>query len=371
MGVNGQRAPRTGPLLLAAPSRFAAFGRTQARAALALFAALLLATWLSLAMTPAGDAAADPTDIVVSKTVVAGLRGGGDYYAVAADALRQGDHPMSPFTAFRLPTLAVVQAALPSIALLGLIYALAAGVLLAWYERLRGVFATARAHGVAGALLVCGIIALGGDDAAGSHELWAGLLVALSLALRRPDRWIEPIAIALVAMLSSESAALYVAIMALFALAEGHRREAIGWGVGLLVFALVLALHAYGVAQVVRPTDTGAAAWTWPMGIFSAMAMIAQATILGLVPAWLAAPLAVFALLGWGAWNDPLARRALGLFMSYALLLGLFARPDSPYWGLMIAPPLLLGLAFAPDALRDLVSAARTRRKITITRLVR
>ena len=41
------------------------------------------------------------------------------------------------------------------------------------------------------------------------------------------------------------------------------------------------------------------------------------------------------------------------------------------YWGLMIAPAFLVGLAFAPDGVRDLLARARDRRRITVTRLVR
>jgi hypothetical protein len=37
----------------------------------------------------------------------------------------------------------------------------------------------------------------------------------------------------------------------------------------------------------------------------------------------------------------------------------------------MIAPTILIGLAFVPDALRDLIAAAMHKRRIVVTRLVR
>ena len=65
--------------------------------------------------------------------------------------------------------------------------------------------------------------------------------------------------------------------------------------------------------------------------------------------------------------------RALSTFAVYAVLLGMFGRADTFYWGLMVAPTLLIGLAFVPDGLRDLLSAAGAgrRRRITVTRVVR
>ena len=85
------------------------------------------------------------------------------------------------------------------------------------------------------------------------------------------------------------------------------------------------------------------------------------------------------ALLGFAA-EAPYERRlaadgapaTLPWFAGYAALLALFGRADTFYWGLMVAPTLLIGLAFAPDGVRDLIARAQDpRRKITVTRVVR
>ena len=61
---------------------------------------------------------------------------------------------------------------------------------------------------------------------------------------------------------------------------------------------------------------------------------------------------------------------AIATFALYAALISLFGRVDTFYWGLMVAPVILVGLAFAPDGVSDLIRAAFPReRKITITRL--
>ena len=364
---------------LATPSRFAALKPQGARLGLAALVLLLLATLLALASPGPPPVSHDPAargddhaDVVLYETIVQGMRGGGDYYSVTAQALRSGNYPMRPFVTFRLPTLALVQAALPSAVTLGLLYALVASVLLAWYRRLAPAFLRAPPRLVAIALLCGGLTASVQDEFVSFHEVWAGLLIALSLALRREDKWVEAVAIGLIAMLVRETAALYVGVMAVLALAEGNRREALGWAATLVILGLVVVLHAHAVAGVVRPTDPVSPGWAGLLGFGFFVKTMQLTTALELAPLWLAAPLIGLALFGWAGLNHPLALRALAVFAAYAALLGLFGRTDTFYWGLMIAPTFLIGLAFVPDALRDLIAAAQApRRKITITRVTR
>jgi hypothetical protein len=364
----------------AEPTRFAGLSRNQARAALALFALLLAACLLAL-RSPApppvsGDPAnrtEDQADVVLYQTIVDQLRGGGEYYAVTAQALRSGDYPLRPFVTFRLPTLAAVQSRLPDTGSVALLYLLAAAVALAWWKRLVPAFGRAPPRVVALLLLGGGMLVFVQAELLWFHEIWAGLLIALSLALRRPGRWVEAIAFGLAATLVRETAALYVGVMAIAAWIEGERREAWGWVLATAVLAAVVAAHAYAVAQVVRPLDPASPGWAGMLGFGFFVRTMTLSTALSLPPLWLAAPLVGLALFGWAAWAEPLATRALATFAAYAVLLGVAGRVDTFYWGLLVAGPLLIGLAFVPDGLRDLLSAAGAgrRRRITVTRVVR
>lgn len=364
---------------LAGRSRYATIPQPRARLALALLGLLLLATLLALASPgppPVSHApvasADDRRDVLLYETIVQGVRGGGGYYAITADALRSGGYPMRPFVTFRLPTLAVVQAALGPPVAMGLLYLLVAATGYAWYRRLRPAFERPAPRLIALVLLASGLIAFVQSDLVAFHEIWGGLLIALSLALRRDEHWIEAVAIGLIAMLIRETAALYVAVMVIAALAEGRRREALGWAATLGVLAVVVLLHAQAVATVVRDTDPASPGWADMLGFGFFVKTMNISTALDLAPLWLGAPLVGLALFGWSAWRSPLAVRVLATLLAYAVLLGLFGRTDTFYWGLMIAPPLLIGLAFAPDGLRDLIEAARgPRRKIIVTRVTR
>jgi len=362
---------------LAEPSRFAGLSTGRARLALAAVLLLLVATLTALATPqPAavsgdpGKRADDQTDVVLYESIVEGVRHGGNYYEVAADQLRSGDYPMKPFVTFRLPTLAMVQAMMPSWAVIGLLYALAAGVLWAWFVRLRTAFARPPPLILAMALLAGGMVAFVQPELAAFHEIWAGLLIAFSLALRRPGQWVAAAGVGALAMLIRETAALYVGVMFLLAFAEGERKEAAGWAAGVALLAIAVVAHAHAVAQVVHPFDPQSPGWMGMLGFGFFVLAMTLSTALRLAPMWLAALLMGMTLFGWTAWRDGTGIRAFATFCLYAVLISLFGRVDTFYWGLMVAPVILIGLAFAPDGLRDLIVAAfPKRRKITVTRI--
>ncbi|WP_343518875.1 hypothetical protein [Sphingomonas sp.] len=364
------------PLWLSRPSRFAALSRTRARLVLAALAILLLASLAVLGVPqPAADAPGASgdrqTDVALYEGIVAAVTHGQDYYRAAADALRAGSYPLRPFLTFRLPGLAVLQAALPPAVTLGLLYALAAATGFVWYRRLAEALPGAPARLLALFLLAAGMLAFVQPALVAFHEIWAGLLVALSLALRRPGQWVEAAAIALIAMLVRETAALYVVIMCGLAFAEGQRREAIGWAAALGVFAGVLAAHAVAVHGVTGVLDAASPGWAGMHGFGLFVRAMTLATGLQLLPAAAAALLVALALFGWTSWRDPLALRAVATFTAYALVISLFARLDTFYWGLLIAPAFLAGLAFVPDGLRDLGVRALDTRRVRVHRVER
>ena len=366
----------TSPLWLTRPSRFAGLSIRNARIALALLAALLLATLLALG-TPGpppvshdpANRADDQTDVVLYESIVDNVRHGGSYYPVTAEALRSGNYPLRPFITFRLPTLAMVQAALPSWGIAALLYALAAATALAWYGRLAPAFIRAPPRIVAMALLAGGMMAFVQPDLAYFHEIWAGLFIALSLAIRRPASWLPSVCFGLAAVLIRETAAPYLLLMGFFAMLEGNRREAAAWAVTLAILGVALAAHAHAVAQVIRPLDPASPGWAGLLGFGFFVRTMAISTALGIAPLALAAPLVGLALFGWAAWRDELGLRMLALLSGYAAILGVFGRVDTFYWGLLVAPVSLVGLAFVPDALRDVFAAALDTRRITVRRI--
>ena len=359
------------PLWLATPSRYAALSPATARAMLGVVTALML-VGLSALATPdptASPAAAGGSDVALYGAIVDGVRHGGGYYQVAADALRSGGYPLRPFVTFRLPTLAVIEAAVPASLIAALLYALSGGVIVAWHARLRTAVRGPVAPIAAVLLVAGGSVACWQTALAGFHEVWAGLLIALSLARHTPDRAGEAIGWALAAALIRETAALYLLVMAVVAWRQGQRREAAGWGGALAVLALVLAAHAQAVGDVVGPLDPASPGWMGLLGPGFPVRTAYAATALSLLPLALAAPLVTLAWWGWSAWADPMGPCIAAVIGAYAVLLAVAGRLDTFYWGLLVAPVLLLGLVFAPDGLRDLLASALDRRRIVVRRV--
>lgn len=356
------------PLWLSSPSRFAGLRPVTALVLLLLGVALLLTAWMRL-VEDAG--ARGQGDLGLYRAVVDGVRRGDDYYGVVVTEFRAAGYPLRPFTAVRLPTLSVVQAALPDSVSVVLLVLIAAATGFAWTRRIGDWFGRGPPRITALFLLAGGMVAFVQPSLVQFHELWAGLLVAWSLAIRREGRWVEAVALALCAMLIRETAALYAIVMLLAALVERQRREALAWGAILLLFVAILSLHARAIAMVAGPLDAsagGLGGWHGPALFASGMA---RSTALTLLPWWLGAPLAMVALVGWAAAPGALGARTAAVFGAFALLVALFARTDGFYWVLIIAPAYLVGIAFLPDGLRDLTRTLLDRRRVRVQRITR
>ena len=362
------------PLWMAGPTRFAGLSRARAVLVLVAFVALAIAS-LATRTPPLARAASPHTsqssDLMLYESVIDGLRAGGDYYQLTADALRAGDYPLRPFVTFRLPVHSVVQAFLPAPATRSLLFLLVAAVIVAWWVRLVPLLARPAPRIAATILLAGGLIAFVQSELIGFHEIWAAPLVALSLALRAPGRWGEAVALGLIAMLVRETAALYVLVMAGLAWRDGARGEAVAWGATLAVFAVVLGLHGHAVAQVTGPLDPASPGWTGRLGPGFLIESVARSTALSALSPYVALPVGLLALAGWSAPTDPLLRRAGATIAAYALVIALFARADTFYWALMAAPLFLVGLTFVPDAARDLAHAILDRPRVRVQRITR
>ncbi|MBB5685183.1 hypothetical protein [Sphingobium boeckii] len=295
------------------------------------------------------------TDARLYQTIVTEMDRGASYYPAAAEALRAGGFPLRPFIAFRLPTLATLLTLLPAPMPRGMIFLLIAAVVALWTARLSEAFGSRTRLAIGAALILCGSVVAAQPGMILFHETWAALLIALSLALRRRDRWIGSVVAGLCAVLIRETAIAYVLAMGILALIDGKKREGAAWGAVIAVFAGYLLWHVGQVAAVTSAADPVSSGWNGMGGWTFFIAAMRLTTPLTLFPQWLSAILIPLALLGWISWRTPFALRTSLTLIGYAVMLMVFARPDNFYWGLLIAPLLLLGLMFVPAALTDLI----------------
>lgn len=297
------------------------------------------------------------TDVGFYNRVVDRVRHGQPYEQAAIIEQRASDYPVRPFIAIRPPLLTYILAALPSEKIAdGLLAALAAAVIVAWAIRLKDVLPSPVWLAGVPILVFTGVEAsMTLQSMSRLHETWAGLLIALSLALRTDRRFGLAVALGLLAALIRELAMPYLLVMALAALLEKRRGEAIAFTGALCIALIGLAWHGVAASALIRPHDPASPGWLafggWPFVTATARWNFIALRTTPLI----AAILLPLALLGAAGVRNGLGLRLFALLAGYAAGFAFIGRPENYYWGLVIAPILAVALCFSPRALSDLV----------------
>ena len=347
-------------------SRWAGMSRVQACAVLlALLLALLAALpRAGVGLVATGAAANGPAnaDLHLYRTINARLAAGEPYYAAVARTQREQDYPLRPFITLRLPTLALVSVALGPVVMTGMIWALMLALLIIWWRRLEGAYADPKRRVTGLLLLASGLTLAARPELIVVHEIWAGLLIALSLGPYRPDRYWPALLAAALALAIRELALPYVLLMGALALWQRDWRQAGGWAMLCLGFGVLMVWHALQVAAEVVPGDPASQGWAQIGGLPMALRALRMTSALRALPEIIALLLIVLSLFGWISWRGGIARAGALLLLGFTLLLSLLGRPENFYWALIVSPLLLLGLGFVPQAMGDLWRGLRAAR---------
>ena len=343
------------------PTRFEGWVRGPALAVLGLLLVVLAIACWSPETAPGPKLRASPaqqSDLKLYRDIIAGVAAGGDYYEVAAKELRKGNYPLKPFFTFRLPTHATVYATMGEKMMVPVVWALCAGLMLAWWIKLKPVLPLPLLA-LAMILIAGGLGGLLQPQTGLFHESWAALLLALMITLRRPGRIWPAVVLGCLALMIRELALPMILAMGALAVLERRWREAAGWALAVVLFGIYMTVHAHWVAEVVLPSDPPSPGWSKMNGLQFAMKSIAKVTFGIRLPDALAAGLLVLSLFGWLSVRTGWALRVALLLAGYAAMLALFARADTFYWALIAAPLSFAGLTFVPKALSDLANGVR------------
>ena len=362
--------------------RFAKWAPGAAQLAIAIFALALLGAVLTdrsdlpgepvadgAVSAPAAAAAADAsgeeserdTDLQLYDRIAERVAAGENYYAVAVEEQRARNFPVRPGLAVRLPTLAFATAMLGQWGMLVLAVALGAAVIAAWWFRLREEPGGERNKTFILLLLLIGMLVGLKPQYLAVHEVWAGLLLALSFGLHRRRRWIGAWLAAAAALAVREQALPFVLLMGALAFWRGDWREGTAWALLVLLFALGLLLHLQQVGEVISPADPPSPSWLAFRGLGGWTANIVNSSALHNLPGWIAAPIALTPLLGWSGWRSDAGLFGFLLCLGYGVFFMIAGRDNNFYWALVVMPVWFVGLAFLPRALTSLWNSARHR----------
>lgn len=303
-------------------------------------------------------------DLALYDRTIERIQHGESYYQFIVAEHRLAHYPVRPGLAVRLPTLAYLDAWLGVPGQFAAAIALLIAVLIAWWRRLGEEPGALRRRVMAIALLALGASLGLNRDFFVLHELWAGMLLALSFGLHRAKsgqsagRWGWSLAAAALALAIRELSLPYVLLMAASAFWRGDRREGLAWtGLAALFFA-ALAWHLHIIAAQTLPGDPLSATWLEMRGLSGWISNIALSSNVRSLPHWLAGPLVMLAIFGWASWRSAAGAFATFLYLGYGLAFMIAGRGDNYYWGFMVAPAMFIGLAFVLMGLKSLLRAA-------------
>ena len=176
-----------------------------------------------------GEDPARDTDLRLYDRIAERVDAGEGYYTAAVEEQRARDFPVRPGLAVRLPTLAYMTAVFEpwGMGVLGAV--LGVLTLLAWWLRLHDENGGSERRVFVLLLLVIGAGVGFKPQYLALHEVWAGLLIALSLGLHRPRKWHLAWLAAALALMIREHALPFVLLMGAMSLVRGHRTEALAW----------------------------------------------------------------------------------------------------------------------------------------------
>jgi hypothetical protein len=298
------------------------------------------------------------SDLALYDKAIARIQRGEHYYDFIVEEQRAARYPIRPGLAVRLPTLAYIDAWLGEGGQIAAAIALLIAVLLVWWRRLGEEPGGPDNRTMAMALLFVGA-SLGLNRYFFTlHELWAGMLLALSFGLHRPGRWVASLLVAALALAIREHALPFVMLMAAFAFWRRDWKEGAAWTALAALFLALLWVHLGIVAAQTLPGDEPSKSWLALRGLSGWLSNVVLSSNLRLLPHWIAGPLAVAMVFGWAGWRSPAGSFGTLLFLGYVLAFMIAGRADNYYWGAVIAPPMFIGLAFAPRALVSLARAA-------------
>lgn len=351
------------------PSRFAGVGRAPALAIVGLTAAALVwCVFVSFTrpVLPSSDDAPrrqPKPDSDFYRSVVERVRSGQTYHQAAKDEFDEpvwsegGFRPTSPFH-WRTPVYAWVLAPLPGktgMAVVGGLALLAAGFCFLALGRTLGPGSAFLTFLLIGPLAWCGI-----GDVYLFTELWAGILIALSIGAYGIGRWPVAVAAALIALFFRELVLPYCLLCFALALLQRRWAEVGAWVTGLAVFAVFYAWHVQQIRlQIAGEGDAKLGSWLKFGGTAFALAATQLSNVFltnaHAVVSAVVLPLALLGLAGWRSEAGPRAFFACVCYLAFFLVAG--QPPYNAYWGLLIGPLLMLGLAALPAAGRDLAVA--------------
>lgn len=329
--------------------------RRHARLLAGVLVALIaaLAAWCLTASPPPVKLAKKGgyTDVRLYHDIAAQVAQGKSFYVATAELHRAHRYPLKPFVAVRQPTEVVFAAHFGWAAVQYFCMAtLFVGTFL-W------VLATDGKLHLLERIALLGAMGLEGSQVHQSNilalqEYPAGqcINIALALWIGWPRKWWLPMIPIALGLLIRELTLPFALLALGFALYERQWRAVAGWVALLAAWGGFMAWHASQVSAVVQPHDITSSGWHGMQGLSGFLKAVIFTSSIQPLPLGLALLTAALPMVGWLSLRGRVGLFCNLLVFGYALMIGLFSRADTFYWGAIMLPWYFVGFVLLPRA---------------------
>ena len=288
---------------------------------------------------------------------------GRPYHQAAAELHRLHHYPLKPFVTMRPPTEMVIAAHIGWKGFQKLCMALLIGGIFGWFIAFEGRLHWGEQVAIAGFVAGAGA-AVANDWLLALQEYPAGLCIAIAFAgvIGWPRQWWISVPVLGLGLFIRETT-LPFALLAL-AYAAWNRRwaETAAWGLLIAAWGAFMAIHAQEVMAQWQPHDLVSQGWHAMQGFSGFLKAVIFTSPLQRLPLGLALFAAMIPLVGWLALDGREGLFAALTVGGFALMIALFSRADTFYWGAIMLPWYGAGYALLPRAFYQLYGAIRGQR---------
>lgn len=295
------------------------------------------------------------SDVAMFQAVVARMRHGEPYYAAMGDELRRGHYPASQAfnwrTPFLLSALAEVPPMVGRLAGIALCLVLLVVTVVIMAHQPRTIAATVL-------FLQSGIlIPIVVPSAYVMAEMWAGVLIGLSICAYIRQRPMIGVTFGLLALFVRELSAPYCLVCTIVAIVNRRWREAAAWLSGALLYAVYYGLHVVEVHSHRLSSDLAQpSSWMELGGLQFLLSKVQFHPWLLSTPVAASVLVLLLLLAGIGATRTPIhVRLTSGVYVLFFLVAG---KAFNQYWGMVAWPTWTFACGYGVDAIRESIRDA-------------
>jgi hypothetical protein len=296
-------------------------------------------------------------DAKLGLRIIQRLATGEAYYTVYGDELRRHQYPTRSFLNWRTPLHYELVARLSLRGAGALLAALALAVVAAGtlaYGKQSTLKSVTAPLLLFGAMLPALLVR---PDGLALPEIWAGALIALSLAAYVLERCVLAAVLGVIAVFLRELAVPYALACGLLALHARRRHESMVWVTGGLAFLVYYAFHTVQVAAATQADDLAhSQSWIQWAGLPFVLKTLHTYGWLTIVPPAWTAVAAGAGLLSVFAVSAPVQVRVS--LIVYLLLFSIVGQPFNYYWGYLTAGVWAHAFVFCAEGTHSVLRAA-------------